>query len=379
MNHQVVGILELQQNGSAVVRDPARNFAARRGDPVLSARQVQSLRLRGGELIEASVNGRARPDESQPVREVARINGLSAADYAALPPLTELTVVDPRETIRLETGNEPLTTRVIDLMTPIGKGQRGLIVAPPRSGKTVLLQQIAHAVRKNHPEVLLMMLLVDERPEEVTEMRRSVCADGSGWSAGKPEVVWSSNDQNAVNHLRIARLMIERARRMVETGREVLILLDSLTRLSRAFNSSMGSSGRTMTGGLDINALSEPKAMFGAARKIENGGSLTIIASVLVETGSRMDDFIFQEYKGTGNMELVLNREIANLRIWPAIDLQQSGTRKEELLLDRDALPKIYRLRRRLAPMPPLGQVQTLLRELDRHPTNAEFLAAMAS
>lgn len=375
----LVGTLEIGPKQDGVLRLQAKNYAVQPGDPVVPANLIAQHRLRGGESIEARIAPPQKHKGAQRIEQALSINGLSPDDYARLSPIEELTVIDPIEPIRLETDGGPTTTRVIDLMTPIGKGQRGLIVAPPRTGKTVLLKQIAHAIIKNHPEILLMMLLVDERPEEVTEMRRALCAEESGWERNAPEVVYSSNDQDAPRHIRIARLMIEKARRYVECGRDVLILLDSLTRLGRAFNTNIGSSGRTMTGGLDIRALIEPKAMFGAARKIEHGGSLTIIASVLIETGSRMDDFIFQEFKGTGNMELVLTRELANLRIWPAMDLAQSGTRKEELLLGPANLQKVYRLRRRLLTMPPTAQIETLVRELEKNKSNPDFLAAMAS
>jgi transcription termination factor Rho len=244
--------------------------------------------------------------------------------------------------------------RVVELFTPIGRGQRGLIVAPPRTGKTILLQQMAHGLAVNHPEVFMIVLLIDERPEEVTEMRRNV--HGS--------VIASSNDESVESHIRVARLAIDWARRMAEAGRHIVILLDSITRLARAFNNFVGSSGRTMTGGLDIRALQEPKKIFGSARNIEGGGSLTIIASALIDTGSRADEFIFQEFKGTGNMELVLNRELANQRIWPAMDLQQSGTRKEEKLLPPDTLKKVYMLRRQLDGLPEGKQMLTLLERM---------------
>ncbi len=374
----IVGTLERDQRGpNAFLRAQKSNYAAHPGDPLVPQDLIRNFRLSGGEMIEATT----RPDpkgRGRRVAEVRSINGLPPAEYAARTPFGELTVVDPHQHIRFETPGGPTSMRLVDLMTPIGRGQRALIVAPPRTGKTTLLKQMAHAVIANEPDVLLMMLLVDERPEEVTEMRRSITPDGAGWHLGKPEVVYSSNDQPAASHLRISRLMIEKAKRAVEVGRHVVILLDSLTRLSRAFNSSMGSSGRTMTGGLDINALAEPKAIFGAARNIEHGGSLTIIASVLIETGSRMDEFIFQEFKGTGNMELVLSREVANLRLWPAVDLNKSGTRKEELLLGAAATDKVYRLRRKLASMPPHGQVETLVSELERFKSNADVLAAMS-
>jgi transcription termination factor Rho len=257
---------------------------------------------------------------------------------------------------------------VVDLLTPIGLGQRGLLVAPPRTGKTVLLQQMAAGVAANFPDTYMMVLLIDERPEEVTEMRRTVHG----------EVVASSNDQNIASHVRIARLMIEKAKRMVEVGHDVVILLDSLTRLGRAFNAATRGGGRIMSGGLDVRALSEPKSIFGAARNCEEGGSLTIIASCLVDTGSRMDEVIFNEFKGTGNMEIMLSREMANRRLWPAIDLNSSGTRKEELLLSPAWLNASHRIRRSLLDQEPVRAMEMLLDQLGRYPTNEAFVQALA-
>lgn len=257
--------------------------------------------------------------------------------------------------------------RIIDLLTPIGLGQRGLIVAPPRTGKTVLLQQMAAGVAANYPDVYMMVLLIDERPEEVTDMRRTVHG----------EVVASSNDEDVASHVRIARLMHDKARRMVEHGQDVVILLDSLTRLGRAFNNALAGSRRIMSGGLDSRALIEPKAIFGAARNVEDGGSLTIIASCLIETGSRMDDVIFNEFKGTGNMEIMLSREMANRRLWPAIDLNASGTRKEELLLTPEALEVSYQLRRKLIDMGPVRAMELLLDLMAKHENNDLFVRAM--
>ncbi len=375
--NEVAGTLEKDARGGGFLRSTTNNYAVMQNHAYVPPEMAKAERLRGGEHVEAI----ARPDPKgrggPRVSKLLRVNGLNPADAAAHADFGELTVIDPREQLRFSTEGGPGSMRVVDLLTPIGKGQRGIIVAPPRTGKTILLQQLAKAVQINHPEVLLMMLLLDERPEEVTEMRRSVTVDGNGWHLGKPEVVWSTNDKDASNHIRIARLMIEKAKRATEAGRDVLILMDSLTRLSRAFNTSMGSSGRTMTGGLDIRALIEPKAIFGAARKIENGGSLTIIASTLIETGSRQDDFIFQEFKGTGNMELVLTRELSNLRLWPAIDIPQSGTRKEELLLGQEAIDKIARLRRRMLTLPLPGQIETILKDMERYKTNDLYLASM--
>jgi transcription termination factor Rho len=362
------GILEVQENRQAFLRDPKRNYAARATDPQIPAEWLRKYDLRGGELLAGPsdvVQGRAG--------RVARllgldsINGIPLSSWQPPTPLGETTAVDPAESLHFDTPGGPVSMRIIDLFTPIGRGQRGLIVAPPRTGKTMLLQQMAHGIAVNHPEVYMLVLLIDERPEEVTEMRRNV----------RGEVVASSNDLDATSHVRIARLIIERARRMVESGQHIVILLDSITRLARAFNTFIGSSGRTMTGGLDIRALQEPKQMFGAARNVENGGSLTILATALIDTGSRADDFIFQEFKGTGNMELVLSRELANLRIWPAVDLQQSGTRKEEKLLKPDVLAKANMLRRQLHDMPPARQVQTLVEKMSPHKDLASYLATL--
>ena len=374
----VNGTLEYNQNSASYLRDPQRNYAISPNDPQVPRDLLSKFHLRGGETI-TGIRGSGKKNKGQPsIVEITAIGGIKPDAYHAVKPFDDLVVVHPVDRLRFETPGGPPSTRIVDLLTPIGKGQRGLIVAPPRTGKTVLLRQLAEAISANHPEIFLMMLLIDERPEEVTEMRRLVCRNGSGWQHDAPEVVYSSNDKDAKSHTRIAGLMIEKAKRHLEMGEDVLILLDSLTRLGRAFNHIVGSSGRTMTGGLDIRALEHPKQMFGAARKIENAGSLTIIASVLIETGSRMDDFICQEFKGTGNMELVLSRELADRRIWPAMNLAESGTRKEELLLGPEATEKMGRLRRRLLSVPPIGQMQTMLDELAKYPSNEAFLAAMA-
>ncbi|HWL91950.1 MAG TPA: transcription termination factor Rho [Phycisphaerae bacterium] len=371
-------VLEMGEAGFGHLRDPASNYSVAGNSPQVDRQSVQKFRLRGGESISFQRNQvqniRGRPT----VVRLESIAGLNPAAYASKRRFDELEVVHPSEQLRFETPGGPASMRIVDLFTPIGKGQRGLIVAPPRTGKTVLLQQMSAGIRANHPEALLMMLLVDERPEEVTEMRRAVCNVGSGWENGFPEVVFSSNDHEAKSHGRISKFMIERAKRYVEMGRDVVILLDSLTRLGRAFNALVGSSGRTMTGGLDIRALEIPKQLFGSARKIEHGGSLTIIATVLVETGSRMDDFIFQEFKGTGNMELVLSRDLANIRIWPAMNLAESGTRKEEMLLGAENYEKMSRVRRRLLSAAPAKQMESILQELAKFPTNEELLRNLA-
>lgn len=366
------GTLELEDRGGGYLRSASRNYAIHPLDPFVPVDVIRKFGLRGGELV-AGVSGRQNgkqrggPNRAQ-LTDVNMVNGLEPGTYAELRSFNDLTVIDPRERVRFETPGGPLSMRIVDLMTPIGRGQRGLIAAPPRTGKTVLLQQMAAGIAANHPDIYMMVLLVDERPEEVTEMRRTVHG----------EVVSSSNDQDVASHLRIARLMLEKARRMVETGQHVLILLDSLTRLGRAFNAGVRSSGRTMSGGLDIRALTEPKTIFGAARNIEGGGSLTILASALIETGSRMDELIFNEFKGTGNMEIMLSREMANMRIWPAIDLNQSGTRKEELLLGHEVVEKAYRVRRQIASMPPVKAMPFLLNAMGKYPSNQAFLDSIA-
>jgi len=364
------GVLELDAQGAGFLRSPKRHLMVKPDDPYVAPDAVKKFGLRGGELLSgpvASVDGKG--NRRFKLARIETINGAPVKDWLPPPPLNDTTAIDPTERLRFDTPGGPLTMRVVDLFTPISKGQRGLIVAPPRTGKTILLQQMAHGIATNHPEAYMIVLLVDERPEEVTEMRRNV----------RGEVIASSNDQDIASHIRVARLVIERARRLVETGQDIVILLDSITRLARAFNSNVGSSGRTMTGGLDIRALQEPKQIFGSARNVENGGSLTIIASALIDTGSRADEFIFQEFKGTGNMELVLSRDLANLRIWPAMDLQTSGTRKEEKLLAPDVLQKVYMLRRQLNDLPPVKAMQALLDRMGKTKTQEEFLASLRS
>ncbi len=360
----VEGVLELENAGEGFLRDAKRNYTARPADASIPADIIRRFGLRGGERISAIAEP-GRPGRGPRVVRIEQISGIPAADYVAPPPLADTTAVDPTEPLRFDTRGGPLSMRVIDLFTPIGRGQRGLIVAPPRSGKTILLQQMSHGIAVNHPEIYMVVLLIDERPEEVTEMQRNV----------RGEVIASSNDRDINSHIRTARLVIEHARRMAEGGQHIILLLDSITRLARAFNAFVGSSGRTMTGGLDIRALQEPKQIFGAARNIEHGGSLTIIATALIDTGSRADNFIFQEFKGTGNMELVLDRELANLRVWPAIDLKQSGTRKEEKLLDEATLKKVHMLRRQLGDLPPAKQITTLIERMQAFEDTQSFLA----
>jgi transcription termination factor Rho len=299
---------------------------------------------------------------------IEHVEGMRPEEYSKVKLFDELTPVDPRRHIRLEVGSEPITMRIMDLFTPIGMGQRGLIVAPPRTGKTILLQQLAASVTRNHPELYVIMLLIDERPEEVTEMRR--CVHG--------EVVASSMDREIESHVRLAGLLVERAKRLAELGRDVFVLLDSITRLARAHNKYVGTSGRTMSGGIDIRALEIPKKLFGTARAFEEGGSLTVMATALIETGSRMDEIIFQEFKGTGNMELVLDRKLSDRRIWPAMDIWQSGTRKEEKLLDPDTLKRVTLVRRSLAGLRPVEAMESLIGVLSKHPSNASFLQRVA-
>ncbi len=364
-DNQTEGTLELHDKGYGFLRSAKRNYSVHPMDPFVSHRIVERYSLRPGADVIGTVRRSSGRGAKFDLVEVETINGSSLADYMEFRPFKELTVVDPRESICFETKGGPLSMRVVDLMTPIGRGQRGLIAAPPRTGKTVLLQQMAAGLAANYPDMYMMVLLIDERPEEVTEMRRTVHG----------EVVSSSNDENVASHVRIARLMIDKAKRMVEAGQHVLILLDSLTRLGRAFNASVKSSGRIMSGGLDSRALTEPKSIFGSARTIENGGSLTILATALIETGSRMDELIFNEFKGTGNMEIMLTRELANLRLWPAMDLKMSGTRKEELLLGHEAVEKISKIRRQISHLPPNKAMEMLLDSLGKYSTNEEFLS----
>ena len=357
------GILELHPKGYGFLRNPAKNYVGQPGDPLVDQRMIQKYRLREG----LHITGPTEPGQrgSGPrLKDVASIEGMTPNDFTQRQ-FDELTPIDPHERIRLETGKEPLTTRVMDLLTPIGKGQRGLIVAPPRTGKTILLQHLAQAVATNHAEMHTIMLLIDERPEEVTEMRRTI----------KGEVIASSSDRDSTAHARLAELVVERARRLAERGQHVFVLFDSLTRLARAYNKNVAAGGRTMSGGVDVRALEIPKRLFGTARVFEEGGSLTVMGTALVETNSRMDDVIFQEFKGTGNMELVLDRKLADRRIFPAIDIAQSGTRKEERLFSKEEFPQVTLLRRSLMQLSPQAAMESLVQQLGKYPDNATFLA----
>lgn len=362
------GVLELHPKQYGFLRDPAKNYIAQESDPFVPSSLVEKARLREGVMIKGEVGAGVR-DQGPRLHEIESIDGLTIEEYAEVKHFEDLIPVTPYKRIRLETGPRPVTMRVMDLLTPVGMGQRALIVAPPRTGKTMLLQDIANAVTKNHPDIHLMVLLIDERPEEVTEMVRNV----------KGEVIASSMDRDVESHVRMSQLMIERAKRMAESGRDVFVLMDSITRMARAFNKWAGG-GRdrgagTMSGGLHIKALDIPKRLFGTARQFENGGSLTIAATALIDTGGRMDEVIFQEFKGTGNMELVLSRDLADRRIWPAIDITRSGTRHEEKLFTDEQLEAVIMLRRSLISLSPVEAMESLTRTLERFPTNDEFLA----
>jgi transcription termination factor Rho len=361
-NATVQGVLEMHPKGYGFLRNPARNYAAQSADPYVPAPLISRLGLREGLLL-AGATESAKKGTGPRLARIETVEG-EAPEKFRQRNFDDLTPIDPHEQIVLETGREPLTTRVMDLLTPIGKGQRGLIVAPPRTGKTILLQHIGQAVTKNHPEMHLIMLLIDERPEEVTEMRRTI----------QGEVIASSSDRNTADHVRTAELVAERAKRLAESGKDVFVLLDSLTRLARAYNKSVGNSGRTLSGGIDSRAMEVPRRMFGYARVFEEGGSLTILATALIDTGSRMDDYIFQEFKGTGNMELVLDRKLADRRVFPALDISQSGTRKEERILPPEVLQRVTLLRRSLVALHPTAAMEALVKKLADYPSNAAFL-----
>ncbi|MFM9129831.1 MAG: transcription termination factor Rho [Actinomycetes bacterium] len=363
----VAGIIDLLEN-YAFVR--TSGYLPGPNDVYVSMGLVRKYGLRKGDAVTGSIRQPKEGEQRQkfnPLVRVETINGLTPEESAKRLDFSKLTPLYPQERLRLETDPSNLTTRVIDLVAPIGKGQRGLIVSPPKAGKTMVLQAIANAITTNNPEVHLMVVLVDERPEEVTDMQRSV----------KGEVIASTFDRPAEDHTTVAELSIERAKRLVEMGHDVVILLDSMTRLGRAYNLSAPTSGRILSGGVDSAALYPPKKFFGAARNIENGGSLTIIATALVETGSRMDEVIFEEFKGTGNMELQLDRKIANRRIFPAIDITASSTRRDDLLVKKEVLQRVYLLRRHIADMNPVEAMEFLKSQMDNTLSNEEFLASM--
>jgi len=360
---EFTGLLELHPNGYGFLRSPECNYSRERTDPFVPGTMIDKFGLREGLMITGKVQG-ARRQQGPRLRIIDDVDGVAPEEYSEVKTFDAKTPINPEQWLKLETGPEPLTTRVMDLLTPLGRGQRALIVAPPRSGKTIMLQHIANGIATNYPEVKLMVLLVDERPEEVTDMRRNV----------RGEVIASSLDEDVESHVRISQLVIERCRRLAELGQDVFLLMDSITRLARAFNKWVGNTGRTMSGGVDIKAMDIPKKLFATARCFEEGGSLTICGTALIDTNSRMDDLIFQEFKGTGNMELVLDRKLADRRVWPAIDISQSGTRREELLLEAEKLHAVTMLRRTLTSMHHVDAMEQLTKQLSRFKTNDEFI-----
>ncbi|HZT79294.1 MAG TPA: transcription termination factor Rho [Gemmataceae bacterium] len=364
------GTLEVLPDGYGFLRSAAHNYLASPEDIYVSPSQIRRVGLRTGMVVEGPIRLPIEGQENFALMQVELVNGRAPEEKLSGTVFDDLTPLHPNQRIVLETTPEELSTRVVDLVTPIGKGQRGLIVSPPRAGKTVLLQKIALAIRANHPECYLIVLLIDERPEEVTDMLRTV----AGPSA---EVVASTFDEPSSEHCHVSEVALEKAKRMVEDGRDVVILLDSITRLARAYNTEAPSGGKLLSGGLDSNAMQKPKRFFGAARKVEEGGSLTILATALIDTGSRMDDVIFEEFKGTGNMELHLDRRLVDKRVWPAIDINRSGTRKEELLLHPDEVDRVRMLRRVLADMHPVEAMELLTTRLRKTKSNAEFLLSM--
>jgi transcription termination factor Rho len=357
------GVLYIKPNGTGLLVDAANNYYPTPGDPIVPRNMVERLHLQAGLLIGGSAR---RTGNGLELVNLETVEGLTLEEYReSRRPFSELISIDPNEMFKLETESERLTTRVLDLLSPIGKGQRCLIVAPPKAGKTTLLKDIAHGINRNHPDVILFVLLVDERPEEVTDFRRSV---------EKGEVVASSSDETADSHIHLAEIVLERARRLVETKKDVVILCDSITRMSRAYNNEQRGSGKILSGGIDARTMEKPRRFFGAARNAEDWGSLTIIATALVDTGSRMDEVIFQEFKGTGNTEIVLDRGLFERRIFPAMNIGQTGTRKEEKLLPPTVLSKIHTLRRALAGTDPMTAMKMLLERLQKFPNNEAFL-----
>jgi transcription termination factor Rho len=360
------GVLELHPNGYGFLRNINNNLTRERSDPFVPGTMIEKYRLREGVLINGMVQ-HSRRQQGPRLKEILDVDGMKPEDYCNVKDFDQLTPINPESWLQLETAQQPLTTRIMDLLTPIGKGQRALIVAPPRTGKTILLQQVSQAIAQNYPDMHLVMLLIDERPEEVTDMRRSV----------KGDVIASSLDRDVESHVRLAQLVVERCKRLAEMGKDVFLLMDSITRMARAFN-KVTRGDRTATGGLDIRALDIPKKLFATARLFEEGGSLTIVATALIDTGSRMDEAIFQEFKGTGNMELVLDRKLADRRVWPSLDITQSGTRREEKLLDADSLHAITMLRRTLANMHHVDAMEQLTKQLGKFKTNREFITLIA-
>ena len=357
------GVLELHPKGYGFLRSGDADYHQLPSDVFVTQTTIDNLGLRPGVFIQGVALGMG-PLQGPKLVEITSVDGTPPNAYKNVLQFEKLTAITPHEWLRLETGPQPITTRVMDLLVPLGKGQRGLIVASPRTGKTILLQQIGNAVATNHPGIKLFVLLIDERPEEVTEMRRHVCG----------EVLASSLDRDVESHVRLARLTVDRCKRLAELGQDVFLLIDSLTRVARAFNKRIGNTGRTMSGGVDVKAMDIPKQLFASARAFEEGGSLTIVATALIETGSRMDEVIFEEFKGTGNMEMVLDRKLADRRIWPAMDVSRSGTRREEELLDAETLRAVTAMRRMLNNMNPVEALERLVSQLAKFSSNEEFI-----
>ena len=362
------GVLEVLPDGFGFLRAPDYNYLAGPDDIYVSPSQIRKFDLHTGDTVAGQIRPPKEGERYFALIKVEAVNFEPPARGKERIFFENLTPLYPQEKIKLEADAENLSTRVMDLMTPLGKGQRGLIVAPPRTGKTMLLQAIANSITTNHPEIYLIVLLIDERPEEVTDMQRSV----------RGEVISSTFDEPAQRHVQVAEMVIEKAKRLVEHKKDVVILLDSITRLARAYNTIVPASGKVLSGGVDSNALQRPKRFFGAARNIEEGGSLTIVATALVDTGSRMDEVIFEEFKGTGNSEVHLDRKLADRRVFPAIDIQKSGTRKEELLMSKEDLNRVYVLRRVLTPLSPVEAMELLLSKMGKTKSNGEFLNAMS-
>lgn len=361
------GVLEIIQEGYGFLRSPDYNYLASPDDIYVSPSQIKSYNLKTGDTVRGSIRPPKEGEKYFALLKVDSVNGRTIEEIRDRIPFEYLTPLFPQERLNLSTTASQYSTRIMDLFAPIGKGQRGMIVAQPKTGKTVLLKDIANAISKNHPEVYLIILLIDERPEEVTDMARSVNA----------EVISSTFDEQAERHVKVASIVLEKAKRMVECGHDVVILLDSITRLARAYNTVVPSSGKILSGGVDANALHKPKRFFGAARNVENGGSLTIIATALIETGSKMDEVIFEEFKGTGNMELQLDRKLANRRIYPAIDVPASGTRREDLLMEKDELSRVWILRKYMSDMTSIEAMDFLLDKMKGTRNNDEFLVSM--
>ena len=361
------GILEIHQDGYGFLRSD--NYLSGEEDIYMSPSQIRRFRLRTGDEVYGVTREPNQGERYNALLYVKTVNGMDPEKAINRPNFDNLTPIYPRERLRLERNKEEYATRMIDLIAPIGKGQRGMIVSPPKAGKTSLLKMVANAIAENHPEVEIIVLLIDERPEEVTDMKRSV----------KGDVVYSTFDELPSHHTKVAEIVLERAKRLVEHGKDVVILLDSITRLARAYNLTIPSSGRTLSGGLDPGALHKPKRFFGAARKLEEGGSLTILATALVETGSRMDDVIFEEFKGTGNMEIHLDRKLSERRIFPAIEISRSSTRKEELLMGREELEIIWKIRRSMNNAPNQEVTEMIIRNLMKTDTNKDFVEMMTN